>query len=81
MFSCRPGHPKSLEDFTYNDSDIGDVMLESMASVDFQGVLGRMMFDEHGDPSSITALDQQQGMLSTSRRYILKRKVRCSVCQ
>lgn len=57
------GHPTSLERFNYSDGDIGDLMTQSMREVDFQGVLGRMMFDDHGDPTRIIAIDQQQGGL------------------
>ena len=55
------GHGKDLADFTYSDGDIGDVMTQSMASVDFLGVMGAMNFKHNGDPPRIIAIDQQQG--------------------
>ena len=49
IFSFQ-GHPKSLDQFTYKDSDINDVILSCVSNVSFSGVSGNVWFEQGYDP-------------------------------
>lgn len=42
-------HPKTLADFTYEDSDINEIVYECMGSLTFRGVAKEFAFSQNGD--------------------------------
>ncbi|XP_077997881.1 gamma-aminobutyric acid type B receptor subunit 2-like [Glandiceps talaboti] len=51
---------KRLEDFTYGDSQMAQLILKSMANVTFNGVMGRIGFNENGDAVADFRIQQIQ---------------------
>lgn len=56
------GSPKRLEDFTYSDIEMANLITESMQEVEFLGLEGYVKFDGSGGVSPNIAIEQQQGM-------------------
>ena len=56
------GHPKSVSDFEFSDSDIGDIVTACVHNVSFIGVTGQVKFDISGDPMRNIKIDQVQGI-------------------
>ncbi|XP_070569567.1 gamma-aminobutyric acid type B receptor subunit 1-like [Ptychodera flava] len=50
-----------LENFTYGDQEFGDMLMDSMSSVEFDGVYGKIKFTETGDVLTDFKLQQYQG--------------------
>ena len=70
-FSSKPrgffifsGHPKSLDQFTYQDKDINDIILSCMSNVSLTGVSGRVLFENGIDPIKDCKVQRVQGKLS-----------------
>ena len=64
LFYILPiGHPKSLSEFTYQDSDINDVILSCMSNLSFLGVSGSISFGEGADPIKNVKMGRIQGIL------------------
>ena len=55
------GINKTLDQFTYRDRDITELIVESFHEIDFIGVRGYTKFDESGNPSGFILISQQQG--------------------
>nr|KAG5705058.1 hypothetical protein BaRGS_018788 [Batillaria attramentaria] len=55
------GSPKRLEHFTYEDSEMGDLLYSSLLNVSFMGLRGPTTFDQNGDPSGLVQLEKVQG--------------------
>ncbi|XP_070571218.1 gamma-aminobutyric acid type B receptor subunit 2-like [Ptychodera flava] len=52
---------KRLENFTYEDNDISRMILQSFGNLTFDGITGRITFDENGDALTDFKLQQTQG--------------------
>ena len=50
-----------MEDFTYSDIEMADLITESMKAVEFQGLAGYVKFDASGGVTPNVAIEQQQG--------------------
>ena len=57
------GYNKTLDQFRYSDGDIGDIMKDCLASLNFMGVTGTVRFDETGEPLQNIRIQQVQGKL------------------
>ena len=55
------GAGKKLEDFTYNDSEMAQLIYKTLLNVTFQGVRGQIAFDENGDIVGQIKFDRVQG--------------------
>jgi len=55
------GHAKTLDQFTYYDSDINDVMFECLGKSSIQGVSGRRFFPDGRDPDGVVMIERSQG--------------------
>ncbi|XP_070188876.1 gamma-aminobutyric acid type B receptor subunit 1-like [Littorina saxatilis] len=55
------GSSKGLEDFSYTDADMADLLYSSLLNVSFMGVRGPIGFDSNGDPVGLVKLDRVQG--------------------
>ena len=56
------GSSKRLSDFTYSDIEMADLITQSVDSVDFLGLQGRIKFDEGGGVSPPVAIEQMRGI-------------------
>ena len=61
IFLIKQGSPKRLEDFTYSDTEMADLITESMQEVEFLGLQGYVKFDATGGVTPNIAIEQQQG--------------------
>lgn len=61
MSSIFSGHPKSLDQFTYADSDINDVILSCMSNISIIGVSGRISYGEGADPIKNARIERIEG--------------------
>ncbi|KAH3692853.1 hypothetical protein DPMN_194607 [Dreissena polymorpha] len=56
------GHPKTIGDFTYKDSDIGEIVFQCMGNQSIIGMSGRISFAKGGaDPDKSILLQRIQG--------------------
>ena len=55
------GHPKSLDTFSYSDSDINEVILSCMSNVSMTGITGSISFEEGADPIKDAKIERIQG--------------------
>ena len=53
-----------MDSFTYKDSDINDLIMESLYEIEFVGVRGYTQFDRSGNPAGVVSISQQQGKYS-----------------
>lgn len=60
-FNVISGYNKTLDEFTYADYDINQLIISSMKEIEFVGIRGYTKFDANGDPSGIVEILQQQG--------------------
>ena len=60
------GHPKSVDQFEFSDSDIGDLVTACVYNVSFLGVTGQVKFERSGDPMRNIKIDQVRGNSITS---------------
>ena len=60
-YTLPPGSSKRLEDFTYSDGDMADLITESIQEVDFIGVSGHIKFTDNGATQPNIVIEQQQG--------------------
>lgn len=51
----------TLEDFTYDNEEIANIIQETMYGVEFLGVRGPVYFDENGDSFLPMEITQLQG--------------------
>ena len=56
------GHNKSLDEFSYSDVDIGDIMTSCTRNVSYLGLSGHVEFDSSGEPRKNVKIDQIQSM-------------------
>ena len=52
---------KGLEDFTYSDKDMGDLILKNIWAQKFLGISGDLFFDENGDSPRDVVISQFRG--------------------
>lgn len=68
------GYNKTLADFSYKDGDIGDLLYDSMFTINFEGMLGRTSFGADGEHISYTKISQRigekHGSINMIKRYI-----------
>ena len=62
MFAIT-GINKSLDEVTYADSDVHDLIAQSFEEIAFMGIRGYTSFGATGDPSTIIEIKQQQGSI------------------
>ena len=55
------GHPKKLDEFTYEDSDINDIIMSCMSNVSFTGISGNIAFDQGSDPIKDVTIERIEG--------------------
>ena len=55
------GSGKRLEDFNYKDVEMRKIMFDSMKNVSFQGIRGKIKFDDKGDNIALVKILQYQG--------------------
>lgn len=58
-----PGSGKKLEEFSYTDLEMANMIHESMQEVQFQGMSSFVQFDETGSNNLNIQIEQQQGEL------------------
>lgn len=49
-----------LEDFRYDNEEVTTAIYESMKTITFTGIRGRMSFDSNGDPLGLVQIDRVQ---------------------
>ncbi|XP_045168365.2 gamma-aminobutyric acid type B receptor subunit 2-like [Mercenaria mercenaria] len=54
------GHPKTLDMFTYTDSNINDIIFECMGNTSMTGVSGEIVFTTGADPNKIVKMERIQ---------------------
>ena len=59
-----------LEDFSYDNEEMANLLLENMWSISFMGVKGPVYFDENGDSPSPVNIYQMQGTGTTVNMYV-----------
>ena len=57
------GHPKSVDEFTYADSDINDVILACMSNIATIGLSGSMPLGQGADPIKNVKMERIQGKM------------------
>ena len=55
------GINKTLDQYSYTDSHISELIVESFHQTEFIGVRGYSRFDQSGETSGVVAFSQQQG--------------------
>ena len=55
------GHPKSLDQFDYSDSDIADIVTSCTRNLSYLGISGKIKFGYYGNPMKTIKIDQIQG--------------------
>ena len=55
------GHTKTLDQFTYSDSDINEVIFDCMGKSSIQGVTGKRSFPDGIYPDGLVKIDRVQG--------------------
>lgn len=55
-----PGYNKTLDQFTYADSFINDIIYECVGKTNFVGVAATIKFDKNGDLDETTQIDRIQ---------------------
>ena len=70
-----PGSSKGLEDFTYTDQDLADLILTKMKKVQFMGLPGLIKFNENHDAVSSLFVRRTEGK-SNMIRVLKKRKIK-----
>ena len=63
------GHPKTLNQFTYNDKDINDIILSCMSNVSMTGITGNIAFGEGSDPIKNVKIERIQGSCMLGSRH------------
>lgn len=58
----------TLEDFTYDNEEIANIIQETMYGVEFLGVRGPVYFDENGDSFLPMEITQLQGKPYLTRK-------------
>lgn len=61
MWLCFPGSSKGLEDFTYENSEMAQMLYNNLLQVSFTGVRGPITFDANGDPVGLVSVGRVQG--------------------
>ena len=68
------GHPKSVDEFTYADSDINDVIIACMSNISIIGLSGSLSFGEGADPIKNVKMERIQGKMGLkdylTRKYL-----------
>ena len=67
-----PGSSKGLEDFTYTDQDLADLILTKMKKVQFMGLPGLIKFNENHDAVSSLFVRRTEGKANMIR--VLKKE-------
>ncbi|KAL4221901.1 G-protein coupled GABA receptor [Mactra antiquata] len=62
---------KDLDQFTYTDSDLNDVIFECMSSTSLTGVSGRVVFSKSADPNRVVKMERIQGQHIYLRFFFL----------
>ena len=76
---CRSGHPKTLDQFNYTDSDITDIMFKCIGNQSIVGLTHNISFKNGNDPVMNGQMERIQGIMyySLSRyRYAQTKKNR-----
>ena len=60
-YYINTGHLKTLNQFTYNDRDINDIILSCMSNVSMTGITGNIAFGEGSDPIKNVKIERIQG--------------------
>ena len=55
------GHPKTLDQFTYQDSDINDVIVSCISNISIIGIGGSIALGEGADPIKNVKIERIQG--------------------
>ena len=55
------GYPKSLHEFTYQDSEINNVILSCMSNISITGIVGGISFGDGADPIKNVKIERIQG--------------------
>ena len=55
------GHPKSLDQFTYQDSDINDAIVSCISNISITGIGGSIALGEGADPIKNVKMERIQG--------------------
>ena len=57
------GYPKSLDEFTYKDLHINDIILSCAGNVSMKGIAGSIHFEQGADPVKNVRIQRIQGTL------------------
>ena len=75
-YYINSGHLKTLNQFTYNDRDINDIILSCMSNVSMTGITGNIAFGEGSDPIKNVKIERIQGnFCSDSLAYLTRSPV------
>lgn len=55
-------HSKELDTFSYQDSDINEIILSCMSNVSMTGITGSIQFEEGADPVKNVHIERIQGI-------------------
>lgn len=70
LLSCI-GHPKTLDEFTYSDVDISDILFKCMGNQSIVGLTHNISFRNGDDPEMNAQLERVQGIYFPEYKYIL----------
>ena len=62
-YVCLLGHNKSLDEFTYEDADINQMIFECVSNTSMKGVSGNVEFHNGPDPIKKVKIEQIQGII------------------
>lgn len=62
MFTFK-GHPKTLDEATYLDSVIHDVVFKCLGQSSILGLGGKLFFPDGGDPDGVVIIERIQSKL------------------
>ena len=69
MVVSLAGINKTLDQFTYEDGYINDLIVESFYEIEFIGLKGLITFDKHEDLSGLVGFSQQLGECQSSEKF------------
>ena len=63
-------YPKMLNEFTYKDNDINEIVSSCMSNVSMVGIIGSIYFKDGADPVKNVHVERIQGMYCTIRKHV-----------
>lgn len=57
------GYPKTIDQITYSDEEVHNIIFDCMGSTTMVGVTGKIMFENGLDPERTVVIHRVQGMI------------------